>query len=187
MKLLGVAAALLLCLALHKWVPDVAMDVASGRLPTPALATLAGALTVLWATAYSRLSSFEKLDDLRQSQRDLVLTRTAGFKRLIIRSIALNAILAAVTLGANEFVKLPSGGQYAGAWLAYLIFAACGFWLGGLVQSKVLLSTIESSRDAMHNAQAAERARARYLQQLRSDAKAKPVDHQDKHLAGYST
>ena len=115
MKLLGVAAALLLCLALHKWVPDVAMDVASGRLPTPALATLAGALTVLWATAYSRLSSFEKLDDLRQSQRDLVLTRTAGFKRLIIRSIALNAILAAVTLGANEFVKLPSGGQYAGA------------------------------------------------------------------------
>lgn len=187
MKLLGVAVALLLCWALNKWVPDIAMDVASGRLPTTALATFAGALTVLWAIAYGRLSSFEKLDDLRQSQRDLVLMRISGYKRLIIRSIALNALLAATTFGANEFVKLPSGGQYAGPWLTYLIFSACGFWVGGLIQSKVLLKTIETSRDAMHNAQAAERARARYLQQLRSDAKAKPVDHQDKHLAGYST
>ncbi|WP_076520004.1 hypothetical protein [Achromobacter sp. MFA1 R4] len=187
MKIFGVAAALLLCLALHEWAPDIAIDVASGRLPTTALATFAGALTVLWATAYGRLSSFEKLDDLRQTQRDLVLRKTSSFKRLIIRSIALNALLAAATLGANEFVKLPSGAQHAGPWLAYLIFAACGFWLGGLAQSKVLLTSIETSRDAMHHAQAAERARAKYLQQIRSDAKSKPVDHHDKHLAGYST
>ncbi|MGZ0107159.1 hypothetical protein [Achromobacter sp. KK8] len=187
MKLLGVAVALLVCWALHKWAPDIAMDVASGRLPTAALAAIAGALTLLWATAYSRLSSFEKLDDLRQSQRDLVLTRVSGFKKLVIRSITWNALLAAAALAANEFVKLPSGAKHSGEWLAYLIFAACGFWLGGLIQSKLLLGNIEASRDAMHHAQAAERARARYLQQLRSDAKAKPLDHQDKHLAGYST
>lgn len=186
MKLLGVLLGVVGCWSLNKWAPELATDFAAGRLPTAAIAAVATILSVLWGTAYGRMSSFEKLDDLNADQRNLVLKKVGLYKRRIIGSITWNAILAAVVLIANEFVRLPSGAAHAGSWLVYLLLGAVGFWLGGLIQSRATLASIEASRDAMFQAQAAERARRSYLTQLRADAASRPIDHRDLHLSGYS-
>lgn len=186
MKLLGILVGLACSWALNKWAPALAADFAAGRLPTTAIAAVATILSVLWGTAYGRMSSFEKLDDLSADQRELVLARVRRYKERIIGAITWNAVLAAIALIANEFVKLPSGAPHAGSWLTYLLLAAIGFWAGGLVQSRATLRSVEASRDAMFQAQAAERAKRNYLSRLRADAASRPMDQDDAHLAGYS-
>jgi len=179
MKIIGASLGLVIAWALHRF----ALAEFTQFLSTPSLATPIGAIATLltapWAVALGRLSVFEKLDDLPQSQVDTVVSRARSVRRFIVRSTIVNTILITITIAMLAFAPTSIVTQL-------LLPPFVCVWLVGLWQAWRCWNALEESRLAIVEAQAREKKRKKYLDNLRSDDRKTPIDRSDPHLNRYS-
>lgn len=179
MKLIGASLGLVIAWALHRF----AQAEFTQFLSLPSLATPIGAiaaiLTAPWAAALTRLSVFEKLEDLPQHQVDTVVARARAVRRFIVRSTIVNTIMIATIIALLAFAPTSIVTQLA---LPPFVLV----WLVGLGQAWRSWNAMEESRLAISAAQAREKKRKKYLETIRADDRKGPIDRNDPHLNRYS-
>lgn len=184
MKLLGAFIGLAIALALNYWVPNGLSAFSSSPSIFSGATAIAAALTTLWAVAFQRLSSFDKLDDLSVEQKVTVISTARRFRRAIIFSLSINAF---VLISAIVLIMLsPTINAYSENLLGMCLLVCAGVWSGGFVQSIKCVENIETSRQAIVATQEEMKRRAAYLQKMREDEANAPVDRNDPHLNSYT-
>lgn len=179
MKLLGAVVGFAVIWALFRFFPDKLAAVPLTAGAGAVLAGIAMTLTAPWAVALTRLSVFEKLDDLTSKQQDIAIGRARSMRRFIIQSIFVNA-LTAIACALGLFFSANS------APVLYLVAASFCVWLVGFFQAYRCWVAADESRLSLLAAQANERKRKKYLDALVEADRKNPVNRQDPHLNGYS-
>lgn len=176
---IGVAA------ATNQWLPTFFSELSKAPGFASGFVTLGGLLTASWGVCLSKLSVFEKLDDLPTHSRETVLAFSRKTRRRVITTVIANVLLAVGALSAAFFSQLPS--LVAHPLLVPLVLCVTlGFWAGGLFDSWRLYHAIETSREALLIAQVELKKRSAYVAKMRKDAIDSPIAKGDGHMAGYS-
>lgn len=180
MKILGATVGFLLAFLLFRLEPAALLSVGNVDAPTNAISAIAAVLSSLWVVAFNRLSLFDKLEDLTRVQKSIASAKAREFRRAIIRSMALNAIFLVSTV-----IVLALKKSFSPSLSAFWMVTCVGFWLGGFFQSIRCLVNIEGSRSTIAATQDEEKKRALYLEKMRAEDLASPVQGDD-HLRGYT-
>ena len=151
------------------------------------VATIGTALTAGWVICLSKLSVFEKIDDLPNIGRERVIDYSRNMRRVITWTIIFNCLFALcafiVIFGAQVAalgkLNLESVASYA-------ITITIGFWFGGSIDSWRCYNAIDSTKEELILAQLEMKARKAFLAKLRKDAQDYPVPRDDPHLNGYT-
>lgn len=175
----GVAA------ATNQWLPTLFGELSKASGFASGFVTLGGLLTASWGVCLSKLSVFEKLDDLPTHSRDTVLAFAGKTRRRVIMTVILNVLLAVCALSAVFYAQLPSFVSHP-LLVPIVLCVTLGYWAGGLFDSWRLYQAIETSREALLIAQVELKKRTSYVAKMRKDATDSPIGKSDSHLGGYS-
>jgi len=144
-------------------------------------------LTAGWVICLSRLSTFEKLEDLPSGGRDRIIDYAKRLRRRILGTITLNVVFAFLLFVVIFSAQVAAFSQLSlDSKIGYIICATLGFCLGGSLDSWRCYSAIESTKEEFILAQIESKARKTLLEKLRKDAQEKPVSRDDPHLNGYT-
>lgn len=151
------------------------------------LTTILAVLTAGWVICLSRISTFDKLEDLPNSGRDKIISYSKRLRIRIIGTIVFNVILAFVLFAAIFAAQVEAlDGMHLGSAIGYVICITLGFCLGGSLDSWRCYNAIEGTKEEFILAQLEMKARKAFLEKLRKDAQEKPVARDDLHLNGYT-
>lgn len=180
MKVIGVIVGLLAAMAFDHWAPVLLRAFAESSSLLSGISAVVGVLTSLWLVSFGRLTAFEKLDDLTGNQKAIALEKAKQFRRAIIQSLSINAIVWVITI--VFIVMAPTIKAYIPSFMGFWLLSAIGIWGGGFAQSIRCLDNIEASRLAITATQEDEKRRAAYLKKMREDEAKSPVRHDDSAL-----
>ena len=186
MKLMSSLVGIAIACIVYKWFPELFSKVLSIAWLNAGFIAIAGLLNISWPLALSRLSVFEKLDDLSSQQKSITIDKAGYFRKHIIRSMVVNTLLVVISVLIIALATMPDLKVIAAPWVGYWIFFSLFFLAGSLCQGFLCLEAIEKSRLALAETQSLQRQRQAYLAKMRSDEIAKPIDHNDSHLQKYT-
>ncbi|MGG7603515.1 hypothetical protein [Massilia sp. BKSP1R2A-1] len=174
--------------ATRHWSPAIFDELIKATGFASGFLTLGGLLTASWAGCLTKLSAFEKLEDLPTDSRERVMNFARNTRKKVIATVITNVLLAAASITTVLLAQLPSlQGVALPVAMTYLLCVTLGFWCGGLFDSWRLYQVIEASREAMLVAQIEIKKRTTYVAKMRKDATESPIAKGDAHLNGYTT
>jgi hypothetical protein len=172
--------------ATNHWLPTIFPELSKASGFASGFVTLGGLLTASWAVCLSKLSVFEKLDDLPTHSREKVLAFSGRTRRCVITTVIVNVLLAVFALSTVFFSQITSVVSHP-LLMPLVLCVTLGYWAGGLFDSWRLYQAIETSREALLIAQVELKKRTGYVAKMRKDATDSPIGKGDSHLGGYST
>jgi hypothetical protein len=151
------------------------------------VAAIGTVFTAGWVVCLSKLSAFEKIDELPSIGRDKIIDYSRSMRRIITLTIIFNclfALLVFVTIFGSQVEALDSLKLKLAA--SYVVTITLGFWFGGSIDSWRCYNAIDGTKEELILAQLEMKARKAFLAKLRKDFQDYPVSRDDPHLNGYT-
>lgn len=187
MKYLFMILGLAFAWATYYWLPTAFAELVKVSGFPAGVAAIGTLLTAGWIVCLSKLSVFEKLEELPTTGRDNVMKYARIIRQRVIGTIIANCIFATVAIVGTFAAQLGAlAPLHITEWFGYVLVGALGFWLGGTVDSWSCYSSIEATREELLVAQIEAKKRTAYLAKLRADTLASPIPRNDSHLNGYT-
>lgn len=172
--------------ATNHWFPTIPAELMAVPGFIAGFNALGAALTASWAASLTKLSSFDKFEDLPAASRTKLMGFVRSYRFRIIAAILSNAFLlvtltVCVSLSQAASIKNHGLDPYG----AYVLLVSVWFWIGGCIDSWLCYQALDRSREEFAIAQLEIKKRAAYLAKLRKDAADAPVALDDMHLNSY--
>lgn len=186
MKIIASVIGLVIAWGAYKYAPAVVPAVTGLPGLGTALAAIAALLTAVWGINLSRLSVFEKLDDLSAAQKEAAIRRAWLLRREIIFAMISNTVLLITVTVVVNLLGVPAVSAVLEKVIGYVVCASVAWWLAGFVESWYCWMAIDDSRLSLAAAQSSNKQRIKYLEKMRDDEAKNPVARNDPHLKGYT-
>lgn len=174
--------------ATNHWFPAIPAELMAVPGFVAGFNALGGVLTASWAASLTKLSSFDKLEDLPAASRTTLLGFVRSYRiRIIVAILSNAALLVALTVSVSLSQTSSLKSQGISHYMAYVLLVTLWFWIGGCIDSWLCYQALDRSREEFAIAQIELKKRAAYLTKLRKDATEAPVARDDAHLNGYTS
>jgi hypothetical protein len=171
---------------IYRYAPAVFTALVGMNGFSTSVAAIAALLTAVWGINLTRLSVFEKLDDLTADQKAMIILRAGAYRRKIVFSMVSNTVLLVVFIVSVNLIAVPDLQPSMTPLIGYIIAITLGYWLGGFSESWLCWMAIDESRIALAAAQSMNKQRLKYLEKMRDDEAKSPVSKTDLHMNGYT-
>lgn len=186
MKFIFSVIGLAIAWGVYRYAPTVFPVVTGLSGFNTAMGTIATLLTAVWGINLTRLSVFEKLDDLTGEQKELAISKATSLRRQIIFSMVTNTLLLVVVIVAVNLLGVPAISGPIALGIGYLVCFSLAYWVAGFVESWYCWLAIDQSRLSLAAAQSTNKQRIKYLEKMRDDDAKSPIARNDAHLKGYT-
>jgi hypothetical protein len=184
LALVGVACAA----ATNHWFPTITAELIAVPGFVAGFNALGAALTASWAASLTKLTSFDKIEDLPAVSRKTLMGFVRSYRLRIIAAILSNTLLLVLLTGIVFLSQASSlKGPALAPYMSYVLLITLWFWIGGCLDSWLCYQALDRSREEFAIAQIELKKRAAYLAKLRKDAMDAPVSRDDAHLNGYTS
>lgn len=171
---------------IYRYAPGIFTALVGMNGFSTSIAAIAALLTAVWGINLTRLSVFEKLDDLTADQKAMAILRASALRRKIVFSMVSNTVLLVAFIVSVNLLAVPDLKSPMTPLIGYIIAMIFGYWLGGFCESWFCWIAIDESRIALTAAQSTNKQRLKYLEKMRDDEAKSPVSRTDLHMSGYA-